>query len=342
MLKKYIVLIIVGVVLMVNDSYGITQDERNFLHACRYGQMYVIEELIDKVNINVQDEEDGFTPLMNAVTEGEIEVVKILLEHNADVIKIKDNKGRNAFFWAAVLDELEILKLFEKYNPDFNVSDNYGSNVFFFTRKKETVNYFLQHGADINKKNKSGRTPLIQHSLAYENQEHVKFLLEKGADINAQDNEGVTTLMFAVQTDKVQIIDICLSENADINIKDNEGKTALFHTISSFGVLENVKAMTEDMFGDHAKTDYIKDYMNQKKMEETDRAIRLIKLLVSNGADINTQDNKGNTLLMYAIELRNEPLINEILKLNPDVNIKNKKGKTANDMAKEYGYKIVK
>lgn len=185
MLKKYIVLIIVGVVLMVNDSYGITQDERNFLHACRYGQMYVIEELIDKVNINVQDEEDGFTPLMNAVTEGEIEVVKILLEHNADVIKIKDNKGRNAFFWAAVLDELEILKLFEKYNPDFNVSDNYGSNVFFFTRKKETVNYFLQHGSDINKKNKSGRTPLIQHSLAYENQEHVKFLLEKGADINA-------------------------------------------------------------------------------------------------------------------------------------------------------------
>ena len=341
MVKKYIVLIIVGVVFMVNASYGISQDEKNFLHACRYGQMYVIEELIDKVNINVQDEE-GYTPLMNAITEGEIEVVKILLEHNADVTKIKDNSGRNAFFWAAVLDELEMLKLFEKYNPDFNIADNYGSNALFFTRKAETVNYLLKNGADINKKNKSGRTPLIQHSLAYENQDHVKFLLEKGADINAQDNEGVTTLMFAVQTDKTKIIDICLSEKADINMKDKEGKTALFHTISSFGILENVKSMTENMFGDHAKTDYIKNYMNQKKMEETDTAIRLIKLLVSNGADINAQDNKGNTLLMYAIALRNEPLINEILKLNPDVNIKNKEGKTANDMAKEYGYKIVK
>ncbi|WP_422865699.1 ankyrin repeat domain-containing protein [Brachyspira hyodysenteriae] len=303
--------------------------------------MYVIEELIDKVNVNVQDEE-GFTPLMNAIREREIEIVKILLEHNADVTKIKDNSGRNAFFWAAVLDELEMLKLFEKYNPDFNVSDNYGSNALFFTRKAETVNYLLKNGADINKKNKSGRTPLIQHSLAYENQDHVKFLLEKGADINAQDNEGVTTLMFAVQTDKTKIIDICLSEKADINIKDNEGKTALFHTISSFGILENVKSMTENMFGDYAKTDYVKNYMNQKKMEETDTAIRLIKLLVSNGADINAQDNKGNTLLMYAIALRNEPLINEILKLNPDVNIKNKEGKTANDIAKEYGYKIVK
>ncbi|ACN84341.1 hypothetical protein SZ40_04680 [Brachyspira hyodysenteriae] len=341
MIKKYIVLIIVGVVFMANASYGISQDEKNFLHACRYGQMYVIEELIDKVNVNVQDEE-GFTPLMNAIREREIEIVKILLEHNADVTKIKDNSGRNAFFWAAVLDELEMLKLFEKYNPDFNVSDNYGSNALFFTRKAETVNYLLKNGADINKKNKSGRTPLIQHSLAYENQDHVKFLLEKGADINAQDNEGVTTLMFAVQTDKTKIIDICLSEKADINIKDNEGKTALFHTISSFGILENVKSMTENMFGDYAKTDYVKNYMNQKKMEETDTAIRLIKLLVSNGADINAQDNKGNTLLMYAIALRNEPLINEILKLNPDVNIKNKEGKTANDMAKEYGYKIIK
>ena len=249
---------------------------------------------------------------MNAIRGGKIEAVKILLEHNADVTKIKDNSGRNAFFWVAVLDELEMLKLFEKYNPDFNVSDNYGSNALFFTRKAETVNYLLKNGADINKKNKSGRTPLIQHSLAYENQDHVKFLLEKGADINAQDNEGVTTLMFAVQTDKTKIIDICLSEKADINMKDKEGKTALFHTISSFGILENVKSMTENMFGDYAKTDYVKNYMNQKKMEETDTAIRLIKLLVSNGADINAQDNKGNTLLMYAIALRNEPLINEL------------------------------
>ena len=342
MLKKYIVLIIVGIVLMVNISYGISQDERNFLSACHYGYIDVIEKLIDKVNINVQDEEKGYTPLINAIRGRKIETVKILLEHNADVTKIKSNNGRNAFFWAAALDELEMLKLFEKYNPDFNTVDNDGATALFYASEIETMDYLIKNGIDVNKKDITGRTPLIQHSLAYENQDHVKFLLEKGADINAQDNEGVTTLMFAVQTDKTKIIDICLSEKADINIKDNEGKTALFHTISSFGILENVKAMTENMFGDYAKTDYIKNYMNQKKMEETDTAIRLIKLLVSNGADINAQDNKGNTLLMYAIALRNEPLINEILKLNPDVNIKNKEGKTANDIASMYGYKIVK
>lgn len=342
MLKKYILLMIIGLVFMVNNSYGISQDENIFLNACRYGQVYRIKELIDKVNINVQDEEEGYTPLMNAIRGREIEAVKILLEHKADVTKIKDNSGRNAFFWAAALDELEMLKLFEKYNPDFNTVDNNGSTVLFYTGEHETIDYLLKNGTDINKKNKSGRTPLIQHSLAYENQDLVKFLIEKGADINAQDNEGLTTLMFAVKTDTVKIIDICLSSKADINIKDNEGKTALFHTISSFGILEKVNAMTENMFGDYAKTDYVKNHMSQKKMEETDTAIRLIKLLADNGADINAQDNIGNTLLMYAIELRNEPLINEILKLNPDVNIKNKEGKTANDIASVYGYKLVK
>ncbi|WP_420535773.1 ankyrin repeat domain-containing protein [Brachyspira intermedia] len=67
----------------------------------------------------------------------------------------------------------------------------------------------------------------------------------------------------------------------------------------------------------------------------------MCKLLTDNGADINSQDNKGNTLLMYAATFKYKPLVDEILKLNPDVNIKNKEGKTASDIAKEYGYKIV-
>ncbi|WP_304333434.1 ankyrin repeat domain-containing protein [Brachyspira innocens] len=343
MVKKYIVLIIVGVVFMANASYGISQDEKNFLHACRYGQMYVIEELIDKVNINVQDEE-GFTPLMNAITEGEIEIVKILLEHNADVIKIKDNSGRNAFFLAAALDELEILKLFEKYNPDFNTVDNNGSTALFYTGKHETIDYLLKNGTDINKKNKSGRTPLIQYSLAYQSQNIVRFLIENGADVNAQDNEGITTLMFAVKDYNIEIVNMCLSANANLHIKDKEGKTALFYTLLYFYAIDYGKNMTYNMFGkiNTEITEFITGNRKKEQEEATKNVIKFLKLLIDNGADINSQDNKGNTLLMYAITFKYKPLVDEILKLNPDVNIKNKEGKTANDMAKEYGYKIVK
>ena len=129
-----------------------SKDENNFLNACLYGKICIIKKLIDKVNINVQDKEEGYTPLMNAIRGREIEAVKILLDHNADVTKIKSNSGRNAFFWAAALDELEMLKLFEKYNPDFNTVDNDGSTILFYTRKKETIDYLLKNGTDINKK----------------------------------------------------------------------------------------------------------------------------------------------------------------------------------------------
>ena len=308
-----------------------SKDENNFLNACLYGKICIIKKIIDKVNINVQDKEEGYTPLMNAIIARSIEAVKILLEHKADVTEIKDKRGRNAFFLAASLNELEILKLFEKYNPDFNTVDNDGSTILFYTRKKETIDYLLKNGTDINKKNKYGMTILIENSLYYENQNFIKFLVVKGADINAQNNEGLTTLMLAVKNDRTEIIDLCLSAKADPNIKDNEGKTALFYTISSISNLENVKLMTEN----------IPIYrIDQKKIKATNAADRLIKLLVYNGADINAQDNRGNTLLMYAMILCNEPIIDRILKLNPNLNIKNKEGKTAKDMAKNYIYKF--
>ncbi|MEI0549872.1 ankyrin repeat domain-containing protein [Brachyspira intermedia] len=344
MIKKYIVLIIVGIVLMVNISYGISQDERNFLNACHYDYIDVIEKLIDKVNINVQDEEKGYTPLMNAIRGRKIETVKILLEHNADVTKIKDNSGRNAFFWAAALDELEMLKLFEKYNPDFNTVDNDGATALFYASKIETMDYLIKNGIDVNKKDITGRTALIQYSLAYQSQNIVKFLIENGADVNAQDNEGITTLMFAVKDYNIEIVNMCLSANSNLHIKDKEGKTALFYTLLYFYAIDYGKNMTYNMFGkiNADISEFITGNRKKEQEEATKNVIKFVKLLTDNGADINSQDNKGNTLLMYAIALRNEPLINEILKLNPDVNIKNKEGKTANDMAKEYGYKIVK
>ena len=147
-----------------------SKDENNFLNACLYGQICIIKKLIDKVNINVQDKEEGYTPLMNAIIARSIEAVKILLEHKADVTEIKDKRGRNAFFLAASLNELEILKLFEKYNPDFNTVDNDGSTALFYASKIETMDYLIKNGIDVNKKDKTGRIALIQYSLAYQRQ----------------------------------------------------------------------------------------------------------------------------------------------------------------------------
>ncbi|WP_420535772.1 ankyrin repeat domain-containing protein [Brachyspira intermedia] len=214
MIKKYIVLIIVGIVLMVNISYGISQDERNFLNACHYDYIDVIEKLIDKVNINVQDEEKGYTPLMNAI------------------------RGR----------------------------------------KIETMDYLIKNGIDVNKKDITGRTALIQYSLAYQSQNIVKFLIENGADVNAQDNEGITTLMFAVKDYNIEIVNMCLSANANLHIKDKEGKTALFYTLLYFYAIDYGKNMTYNMFG-KINADISEFITGNRKKEQEEATKNVIKFV---------------------------------------------------------------
>ncbi len=85
---------------------------------------------------------------------------------------------------------------------------------------------FISKGADVNIKNKDGKTPL---HIAVENnyEDIVKLLLQKNADVNAKDNNGNTPLHIAVEKGNYFVIKELLKAGADKNIKNNEGKTAL-------------------------------------------------------------------------------------------------------------------
>lgn len=62
----------------------------------------------------------------------------------------------------------------------------------------EVIKLFLEHGANINSKNKDGETPLhimAQHRSSYD---CLELLIAEGANVDAQDNNGWTPLMKAV------------------------------------------------------------------------------------------------------------------------------------------------
>lgn len=58
-----------------------------------------------------------------------------------------------------------------------------------------------------------------------------------------------------------------------------------------------------------------------------------MKYLLQNGAQINVQDNVGNTPLMYAVEKDSISMVETLLKYEPDMVIKNQKGKEAYRLA---------
>jgi|GEM_PF-372398 len=112
-------------------------------------------------SINTVDRH-GHTPLIDAAREGNIALVKDLLEKNVD-IEGKSLKGKTALHYAAANGKVEVARLLLRKGADANVRDkdwhtalmmaaNYGCN--------ETVQALLDYGADVEAKTLTGNTAL--------------------------------------------------------------------------------------------------------------------------------------------------------------------------------------
>jgi len=84
----------------------------------------------------------------------------------------------------------------------------------------------LDAGADIEAKNRSGRTPLMMAAVT-RNAALVKALLARKADVGAQDASGMTALMWAAFGGSPAIVQALLDAGSDVNAQDRNGETAL-------------------------------------------------------------------------------------------------------------------
>ena len=67
----------------------------------------------------------------------------------------------------------------------------------------------------------------------------------------------------------------------------------------------------------------------------------MIPLLLEADAQIDAQDNSGYTPLMLASMYGKEAAVRELLKGNPNLDLKNNGGKTALDTAREKNYQSI-
>jgi ankyrin repeat protein len=136
------------------------------------------------------------SPLIYAVELGQTEIVRILLEHEADV-NARGPWGRTALIEAAAScdEHLEIVQLLLEHGADVNLADNYGHTSLIealMHGHKAIVQMLLAAGAAVNV-----RTPAYTalHCAACRGDaEMVQLLVAHGADVNAQATDGETAL----------------------------------------------------------------------------------------------------------------------------------------------------
>jgi ankyrin repeat protein len=125
--------------------------------------------------------------LLDTAHRGNFEMVTFLLEHKAQVNQTSD-EGLTPLMVAVKghsVPYVDVLGL----PSDIRIFSKPATNHL------KVVSLLLAQGADINARDKQGRTALI-HAAREGDSEMVKLLLEKGADPLIKDNNGDTALSF--------------------------------------------------------------------------------------------------------------------------------------------------
>src|SRR2546422_3609061 len=145
-----------------------------------------------------QVDDTGATPLHYAAEHGYLAVVKLLLEHKADV-NAKARTGRTPLFAAADFNRLEVVKLLltHQADPGVKASDETPLGMAMRNQNPEMMKALLAAGADVNVKGvfidrgylrENEPQRFLVAALAYAasigNVELVKWLLQNKADVN--------------------------------------------------------------------------------------------------------------------------------------------------------------
>jgi hypothetical protein len=169
---------------------------------------------------------------------------------------------------AAQRDDLEAVKQQLVGKPNVNARDQHSDSTALehavLNSNREMIQLLLWAGADVNARDKSGRTALM---LLGDNitSDTVWDLINAGAKVNLRDNDGDTALIEAAACNNLEVVRALLDAGAKVNAKNNEGETALMQAANE-GLVNNVRA------------------------------------LILAGADINARDHEGKTAWLRALQ----------------------------------------
>ena len=195
--------------------------------------------------------------------------------------------------------------------------------------------------------------------------DQIKLLIYKGADINTiyrniyesnpnlspnvEDNNDITLLMYACLYNDKKLVESFISKK-NINSLDKNGKNALFYLFSKpnnnnqkldLETANIIKLLINKGININCESNL--EYENKIKKQSplslaaSNNYYFSFKELLDNGANLNfITEPEGDTILHIAVKKINHEMIKLILKANYiNLEIKNKEGKTARDLALE-------
>ena len=292
-----------------NRNYDLrSSNNKTPLHiAGMTGHHAIAEFLLDnKANPNLQDN-DGFTPLHDAVKAGNIQIVDLLLKRKANV-NARDCIGRTALLFENKSENREQIYLsLLAAKADVTLKDIHGNTAFHAASSngasEEILKKLFDAGADLNARNEDGATPLL-YAVKEGHEYQIKFYVSKNADIYAADKENNSPLTKALDkmndgTNKSLLEMLVTKKN--INTRDSNGNTPLHIAVTRHSTIECLEYLI-DCGADLDTRNYAGDTILHAVVRQDNRPAG--ELLIARGANIYASNAQGYSPLRIALERR--------------------------------------
>ena len=166
-------------------------------------------------------------------TNAKVEVVRVLLEHGADVTA-RDGTRSTPLHVASLTQSPQSARLLIEHGADVNAPDRNLKTPLHLALSWVSVKpaqLLLQYKADM-KEQKNIYNDVVRNATV----EVVRVLLERGADVAARDSTHSTPLHAASLTQSPQTARLLIEHGADVNVLDGSLNTPLHLASSSVSV----------------------------------------------------------------------------------------------------------
>ena len=286
--------------------------------ACFQGNTKYVKFLLDaKTNVN-HNSSAGHAPLHIAIKKSNMNIITLLLDQNVD-INDRAIDGKTPLHMAVENGDETIIQTLLAQKADANLKDAFGNTCLHLAvqLKQKTRQRLVKSEA-------SSQSPFAAPYSTCSAQA-VQSIIEHSTDVNAVNNQGETALWFACFDGQGIFVKILLDAGADPNITDKAKDSCLHSTIRSYCSIDTVT----EIIHHSADIDAVNDIGETPLLVACNTGqTEIVRLLLKLKANPTIANVDGDTSLHAAVDCNTETL-QEIIDHVADVNVVNKKGRTA-------------
>lgn len=267
----------------------------------------IAQQLIEKgANLNVKDKERGETILMRMCRKENLKAMDFLLKNGADGHLCQSPGEYNVVHVASRIDSLQLAKWVEenKEKLDLNkvdVDERTPLTCAVIANNHIMCESLIRSRALLDVATSEGHTALSTCLLISDapNRRISELLILNGANVNIKIDNGTVPLINEIVSRKDTVgVESLLAAGVDCHVEDEKGQTAC-HVASEAGATEILSRIVEARRG----LKWTRDAEDRTPLDISigKRDLKSARICIKGGADVNSRDKFGRSLLSKAI-----------------------------------------